>query len=267
MKEENLESELGNLEAATSFLSRKWQPLIVFTLSEKGETGFNELKDFLTNVSGKVLSENLDDLVSEGFVDKVVLSENPKRVKYSLTEKGSELIPLLNEMLEWAEGDDLTVLVVEDEESLANLYVEWLSSKYNVLKAVSGNEALKRVDEEVDLVVLDRELPDSSGEQVSDKIDNVYDCSIMFTTAHDPEVDIIDMSVDEYLIKPVSKDELLDTASKIIERKELTDMEKRLHSLEAKKEVLEEEKNISLLEEREEYKRLLDKISELRDKV
>ncbi|QGA80854.1 winged helix-turn-helix transcriptional regulator [Candidatus Nanohalobium constans] len=266
MDERDLSPELGDLEDATEFLSRKWYPLIIFTLSEAGDLGFNDLKESIGDVSGKVLSENLSNLVEEGFVEKEVLSESPKRVKYSLTEKGTGLRPILEEMLEWAGSGEVKVLVVEDEESLADLYVNWLSSKYDVLKAVSGNEALEKIGRDVDLVVLDRELPDSSGEQISSKISEVYDCSIMFTTAHDPEVDIVDMPVDEYLTKPVSKDELLNAVSEIVDG-DMTDLERNLRSLKAKKDVLESEKDLSNLEDKEKYQDLLDRIEELNRKV
>lgn len=54
-------------------------------------------------VSGRVLSERLKDLESEGIVKRDVIPETPVRIEYSLTDKGLALQPIMKEMEKFAE--------------------------------------------------------------------------------------------------------------------------------------------------------------------
>ena len=58
------------------------------------------------------------------------------------------------------------ILVVEDETELADLYSGWLSERYPVRVANDGPEALEEFDEDVEVMLLDRELPGMNGKAV-----------------------------------------------------------------------------------------------------
>jgi CheY-like chemotaxis protein len=59
------------------------------------------------------------------------------------------------------------VLVVDDDEDLAETCEYWLEAgQYEARVANSGEEALKVVDETVDVVLLDRRMPTLSGDEV-----------------------------------------------------------------------------------------------------
>lgn len=85
----------------TEVLSRKWHTIIVHTLLDEEPLGFNELRDRIEGISGKVLSESLDDLVGNRLVDRTVLQESPRRVQYALTEPGRDLQPVIEAMEAW----------------------------------------------------------------------------------------------------------------------------------------------------------------------
>lgn len=85
----------------TEGLSRKWHTVIVHRLLAKGPLGFNDLKDEIEDISGKVLSESLDDLVGRGIVERSKLQESPRRVEYALTEAGRDLQPVIEAMEAW----------------------------------------------------------------------------------------------------------------------------------------------------------------------
>lgn len=268
MADINSDLKLEELEEATEFLSRKWRPLIIYTLAERGGMGFNELKKTLENISGKVLSENLEDLTDADYVRKEVISENPKRVKYSLTSEGYKLEPILRRMLDWAESSETEkVLIVEDEDQLVELYSKWLNKKYEVVKASSGSEATDKMDSSIDVVLLDRGLPDSSGEELAGKFKDYFDCQVVFLTAQDPEVEIVDMDIDDYLVKPVSEDELIGKVDEIADRTKERELKQELLALTSRKEVIEKEHSKENLEEEEKYHRLLERIREIREKV
>ena len=89
-------------------IGRKWQPIIVYHLLDDGPMGFSALKDHIDGISSKMLSESLDDLEAAGLVDRTLLSDQPVRVEYALTERGRSLEPLISEMVTWGAEHDVT---------------------------------------------------------------------------------------------------------------------------------------------------------------
>ena len=65
------------MEAAAAVLGRKWHPVIVYHLLEEQPLRFSELEDRMHTVSGKVLSESLEDLEEKGLVDRMVADDRP----------------------------------------------------------------------------------------------------------------------------------------------------------------------------------------------
>jgi DNA-binding response OmpR family regulator len=101
------------------------------------------------------------------------------------------------------------VLVVDDEPEVADVYALRLETEYETRVAYGGEEALEAVDEDVDIVLLDRRMPGLSGDEVLDELrDRGHDTRVVMLTAVDPGIDIIDMPFDDYLCKPVEKDDL-----------------------------------------------------------
>lgn len=87
--------------ATAELIGKKWHPVIIHRLLETGPTGFNSLKKEVGGISSKVLSESLEDLQDNNLVTREVLSESPKRVRYSLTHQGRDMKPVINEMMSW----------------------------------------------------------------------------------------------------------------------------------------------------------------------
>jgi DNA-binding response OmpR family regulator len=162
-------------------------------------------------------------------------------------------------------GDTPLVLVVEDERDLSDLYRTWLAKSYRVRTAGDGRTALDELDDEVDVVLLDRRMPDLSGDEVLDRIrDRDLDCRIAMVTAVEPDTDIVDMAFDDYLVKPVSEEELVRTVENLRLRDEYGDGVKRLFSLASKKALLESEKDLLELESSSDYQRLCADLDDLR---
>ncbi|NMJ77064.1 transcriptional regulator [Nanohaloarchaea archaeon] len=103
------------LTATANILSKKWHPVIINELLESKSMGFNELKDRVGGISSKVLSESLGDLEDKQVVNRDVISEKPFRVKYTLTDIGKDLEPILDDMQSW--GKENLREVREGEES------------------------------------------------------------------------------------------------------------------------------------------------------
>lgn len=85
----------------TDVLSRKWHTVIVHQLLADGPLRFNDLKNRIEDISGKVLSESLDDLVDHGLLERTTLQESPRRVEYGLTQAGRDLQPVIEAMETW----------------------------------------------------------------------------------------------------------------------------------------------------------------------
>ena len=107
--------------------------------------------------------------------------------------------------------NERTVLIVDDEESLGELYSQYLADQYETRVATTSGEALVELTEEIDLVLLDRRLPGMSGDELLEHIQGwEVDCQVIMVTAVDLDTDIIEMPCEGYLKKPVSREEVLE---------------------------------------------------------
>lgn len=116
-------------------------------------------------------------------------------------------------------GSPATVLVVEDNQALAGVFREWLAEIYEVRVANTGAEALDQLEDAVDVVLLDRRLPGISGSEVLDAIRaSDGDYQVAMVTAVDPDEDVFEMGFDDYVTKPVARDELRSLVASLVAR-------------------------------------------------
>lgn len=106
------------------------------------------------------------------------------------------------------------ILIVEDEKSIADLLQSYLINEgYDVQIAMMGFDAIRIFNEwQPHIVVLDRMLPDLSGDQVCEEIRKVSQLPIVMLTAKSDEVSRIEgfeMGVDDYVTKPFSAKEVV----------------------------------------------------------
>ncbi|WP_323941266.1 winged helix-turn-helix transcriptional regulator [Aeromonas caviae] len=93
-----------------SLLTGKWKPAILFHLREQTRR-FGDLRRCLPEVSQKVLTAQLKELESDGVIIRTLYPDVPPRVEYSLSPLGVALIPLLQQMHDFAlNHGDLLVL-------------------------------------------------------------------------------------------------------------------------------------------------------------
>ena len=78
----------------------KWTLLLVRDLAE-GRSRFCELERSLAGISPRTLSLRLRALEEEGIVERRTYAEVPPRVEYQLTEKGRDLLPIIESMREY----------------------------------------------------------------------------------------------------------------------------------------------------------------------
>ncbi len=107
------------------------------------------------------------------------------------------------------------ILVVDDEKHIRDLIKFNLDKAgFQVLTAADGKEALKILNNNIDLIVLDLMLPEIDGLEVCRKMradDKLKNIPIIMLTAKGEEVDRIlglEMGADDYMTKPFSPREL-----------------------------------------------------------
>jgi DNA-binding response OmpR family regulator len=159
-----------------------------------------------------------------------------------------------------------TVLVVDDEPNVADAYAAQLESEFIVSTAYSGQEALDKLDASVNIVLLDRRMPGISGDEVLAKIrERDLQVRVAMVTAVDPDFDIIEMPFDDYVIKPVSRDDLFETINRLLTCSEYEDQLRRYYALTAKHATLLANKLESELADSERFQRLEEEMHETRE--
>ena len=98
-----------SVAACAGILGAKWTAVLVHDLSE-GPRRFSELQHSCRGISPRTLSERLRVLEHEGIVARRSYAESPPRVEYALTEKGEDLLPIIDEMRRFGHA-----WLVEDE--------------------------------------------------------------------------------------------------------------------------------------------------------
>jgi len=159
-----------------------------------------------------------------------------------------------------------TILVVDDEPDVADAYAAQLQDEFIVSTAYGGQEALDKIDDAVDVVLLDRRMPGISGDEVLAKIrDRELRIRVAMVTAVDPDFDIIEMPFDDYVIKPVSRDDLFETINRLLRSSEYEDRLRRYYALTAKHATLMANKPESELAESDQFRQLETELEEIRD--
>ena len=99
----------------------KWSFLIIRDLMFKGKRHYNEFLEAGEKVSTSVLGDRLKRLEKLGIISKGQDSVKKSRIRYSLTQKGIDLLPILLEMIIWGGiNDELTESPKEFMDQAAN---------------------------------------------------------------------------------------------------------------------------------------------------
>ena len=116
-----------------------------------------------------------------------------------------------------------TVLVVEDEASIASFVSLYLKNAgYDVRAVTTGSAALAQVAaEQPALIILDLMLPDLDGIEICRRVRKTSDVPILMLTARDEDVDKIiglEVGADDYMTKPFNPRELVARVRAILRR-------------------------------------------------
>ena len=90
-----------------SLISGEYKMVILYCLMEFEPVRFNQLQRYLRKVSDKTLSQNLKELEQNKLVHREVYAEIPPKVEYSLTERGTSLMKVLDQLCDWGNENRL----------------------------------------------------------------------------------------------------------------------------------------------------------------
>ena len=118
---------------------------------------------------------------------------------------------------------DTTVLVIEDEQNIANLVRIALEREgYRVVTVRAGEEGLSELERDsIALVILDIGLPGINGFEVCRRIRKKSSLPVIMLTARDEEVDRVvglELGADDYVPKPFSPRELVARVKAVLRR-------------------------------------------------
>ena len=96
-KTKHLDDTVCPVARTAEIISGKWTLLIIRDLAS-GVKRFNQLERSLHGISPKTLSERLRSLEEEGVITRQTFAEVPPRVEYALSEKGYDLVSVIESM-------------------------------------------------------------------------------------------------------------------------------------------------------------------------
>ncbi|MEZ3170107.1 response regulator [Halorubrum sp. RMP-47] len=161
------------------------------------------------------------------------------------------------------------VLLVDDEKEVADAYALRLEGVADVTVTYGGAEALSAVDESnpPDTILLDRHMPNQSGDDVLTELRS-YDIHtrIIMVTAVDPGLELLDLPFDDYLCKPVEREDIrtaVDQQCQVLAYELLGEY----FQTESRRSVIAAEINPERLAEHEEYNALDTRTEVLRERI
>jgi two-component system, OmpR family, KDP operon response regulator KdpE len=127
----------------------------------------------------------------------------------------------------------LKVLVVDDERPIRRFLDASLGSRYTILEAGNGEEAIQSAAvNHPDLIILDLGLPDMDGTEVTRRLREWTDVPVIIISVRDGEQDkvaALDAGADDYLTKPFGTSELLARIRVALRRSNKTEIESAVY--------------------------------------
>lgn len=121
------------------------------------------------------------------------------------------------------------ILIVEDDRKIARVVKVYLEGEgFKVVHAEKGKDALAvALKEPPLLVILDLMLPDMSGEEVCQELNEIGDFPIIMLTAKSSEEERVagfGLGADDYIVKPFSPRELVARVKAVLKRAQREDL-------------------------------------------
>ena len=187
------------------------------------EEGGRPQSDLLHFLRDNMLEHDIKLILAGEQPDiQFVCDQLPGELIYSVFRRPVDNTEYVNSVSEYfkkmASGDfKKSILVVDDDPQYLGLVREWLKESYKVSMANSGLQAIKWLGKnKVDLILLDHEMPVTSGPQVLEMLRSdveTRDIPVMFLTGKgdkDSVMAVVALKPEGYFLKTIQREELLE---------------------------------------------------------
>ncbi len=202
-------------------ISSKLQELSLVILYMEEDDGPHDdvlhyLIDALSEKSGQII------LIGEQRDLQTIENKIPKELLFHTFTRpvdNAEFTKRITDYFERVESEEYkkSILVVDDDPQYLALVREWLKSTYKVSMANSGLQAIKWLAKnKVDLILLDHEMPITTGPQVLEMLRNdpeTQSIPVMFLTGKSDKesvMAVVALRPEGYFLKTIQKEELLE---------------------------------------------------------
>ncbi|MBR2619299.1 MAG: response regulator transcription factor [Firmicutes bacterium] len=114
------------------------------------------------------------------------------------------------------------ILIADDEKEIRDILTLLLNAEgYHVIAAEDGQEAVDKASDDIDLFILDVNMPRLTGIMAAVELRKTYQTPIIFLTAYSGESNKVmgfSAGADDYIVKPFSNVELLLRVKAILRR-------------------------------------------------
>ncbi|MFC4209884.1 winged helix-turn-helix transcriptional regulator [Pedobacter lithocola] len=100
MKKINNFEEQCAFQEILKIIGGKWSMSIIFILFS-GKKRFSELERTVPHINTRMLVKELKNLVAHKIINREVFATVPPTVEYTLTDKGQNLEPIINDLYNW----------------------------------------------------------------------------------------------------------------------------------------------------------------------
>jgi DNA-binding HxlR family transcriptional regulator len=103
MKKLDLQYPACPVRNILSRFSDKWSLLVLSVLFSGKAMRYGEIRNQIPDISQKMLTNTLKKLEELSLIKRDAYAEIPPRVEYSITDTGSNLMPAIKMMIDWAQ--------------------------------------------------------------------------------------------------------------------------------------------------------------------
>jgi DNA-binding HxlR family transcriptional regulator len=96
-----MNKQLGSIRPATEIIGDKWTPELLRYFLSEDTVRFCQLQDLVGGINPRTLSARLTQLEDQGIISKC--KTDSSRCEYRLTDKGRDLLPILQTMQLWSQ--------------------------------------------------------------------------------------------------------------------------------------------------------------------
>ncbi|MCC0648532.1 winged helix-turn-helix transcriptional regulator [Clostridioides sp. ZZV15-6598] len=82
-------------------IGSKWRAIILWHVIKQEPIRYGQLKQEITHISHKILSQELKHLERDGLIKRISYPTIPPKVEYSATKRGKSLELILLELCNW----------------------------------------------------------------------------------------------------------------------------------------------------------------------